>query len=196
MRFSLTYFLLALTAAAVAAPSPVEEAVNVPSPGTPQYDCHASCGGIISLSKQSKFCDRDDFAKNLKSCLQCGKKYDIWKYYGTKVKEAAESCDMDATPKEYSKDEVVTPTATAATTTVTSQVTVTADAESGASGKSGLAKGAIAGIVVSSVVGAIAIITASIFACKRRRQRQNASSQKVDSRGVKWEADPKAAERV
>ncbi|KAI5288231.1 hypothetical protein KEM52_001248 [Ascosphaera acerosa] len=208
MRFSVGYLLLALSAAAIAAPEP--EVVNSPEPGTPAYECHADCGGVITISKEEKYCSRDDFKKKVKSCLNCANKYDIWQFYGSKVASAAESCDLDSEPKKYSKDEIVKATvAASATATVTATATatsvetatVTAEADSGASGKSGLAKGAIAGIVISCVVGAIAIIVGTIFACKRRRMKQayggsGAGTHEMAARGgVKWTPETTVSEQ-
>lgn len=107
---------------------------------------------------------------------------------------------MDATPKEYSKDEMDDEKATVTTiskpSVVTTEVTVTATAESSAHHKSGLAKGAIAGIVISCVVGAAAIIAGTVFACKRRRNKSGASSKKAEEmgRGVQWTPETRTAE--
>ncbi|KAI5306584.1 hypothetical protein KEM56_000169 [Ascosphaera pollenicola] len=198
MRFSLGYVLLAFTATTLAAPA--EDASDL-APGTPRYECHSACGNVILLSKESKYCDRDDFAKDLKSCLNCAEEFDTWQYYGKKVAAAAESCDMDSTPKKSTKSDSDKPTTTTATkpSVVTQEVTVMATAKSGASHKGGLAKGAIAGIVISCVVGVAAVIVGTLFFCKRRRNKDGAATTRapheLSSRDVEWKAGPSVAER-
>ncbi|KAE8153539.1 hypothetical protein BDV25DRAFT_136832 [Aspergillus avenaceus] len=67
-------------------------------PGTPEYDCHANCGGVIVTARKENYCDTDTFKTELSDCLSCALEYDIWKYYGTSVTKAAKECGVDATP--------------------------------------------------------------------------------------------------
>ncbi|KAL4807582.1 hypothetical protein BDV18DRAFT_135600 [Aspergillus unguis] len=105
-------------------------------PGTPQYECHANCGGIITASRTDGYCDTSDFKSELSDCLDCALVYDIWKYYGDSVSSAAEECGLDATPVEPSSSSVaVTSTETEASaseaaesTTVSSPVIPTGTA--------------------------------------------------------------------
>lgn len=59
-------------------------------------------GGVIVDSRTDGYCDSDDFKTELTNCLACALEYDIWKYYGSSVSEAAEACGLDATPTEAS----------------------------------------------------------------------------------------------
>ncbi|KAK1147220.1 hypothetical protein N8T08_001959 [Aspergillus melleus] len=69
-------------------------------PGTPAYECHANCGGVITSSRSDDFCDSSTFKSQLSECLKCANEFDIWKYYGNSVSKAAESCGLDSTPEE------------------------------------------------------------------------------------------------
>ncbi|KAL4883409.1 hypothetical protein BJY04DRAFT_216233 [Aspergillus karnatakaensis] len=75
------------------------------APGTPQYECHANCGGIITASRTEGYCDSSDFESLLSACLDCALEYDIWRYYGNSVSAAAEECGLDATPVEPEEPE-------------------------------------------------------------------------------------------
>ncbi|RMZ84729.1 hypothetical protein DV737_g1059, partial [Chaetothyriales sp. CBS 132003] len=68
------------------------------APGSPEYNCHAECGGIIEMSRTQGYCDFANFTTTLNECLDCALVYDIWKYYGSAVTTAAEGCGIDATP--------------------------------------------------------------------------------------------------
>ncbi|KAL4931959.1 uncharacterized protein BDV17DRAFT_288530 [Aspergillus undulatus] len=99
------------------------------APGTPQYDCHANCGGIITLSRSQGYCDTDEFETKLSACLDCALEYDIWKWYGNSVSNAAEECGVDATPIKPSSSSSSTETATATETgTESDQPTITTEA--------------------------------------------------------------------
>ncbi|KAI9038960.1 uncharacterized protein KD926_010061 [Aspergillus affinis] len=74
-------------------------------PGTPAYECHANCGGVITSSRSDDFCDSSTFKSQLSDCLKCANKFDIWKYYGNSVSKAAESCGLDSTPEDTSDDD-------------------------------------------------------------------------------------------
>ncbi|KAJ6177810.1 hypothetical protein N7519_008271 [Penicillium mononematosum] len=82
-------------------------------PGTPAYECHANCGGVITAGRTNGYCDTDDFKTELADCLKCAVEFDIWKYYGGSVSKAATACGLDATPAETSS----TTTSVSATTT-------------------------------------------------------------------------------
>ncbi|KAJ5471621.1 hypothetical protein N7530_008978 [Penicillium desertorum] len=82
-------------------------------PGTPAYECHANCGGVITAGRTGGYCDTDDFKTELADCLKCAVEFDIWKYYGGSVSKAATACGLDATPVEASS----TTTSVSATTT-------------------------------------------------------------------------------
>ncbi|KAJ0419029.1 hypothetical protein BJY00DRAFT_173524 [Aspergillus carlsbadensis] len=97
------------------------------APGTPQYDCHANCGGVITASRQDDFCDSSDFQSMLSACLDCALVYDIWRYYGNSVGAAAEECGLDGTPVEPTSSST-TATATE-TTTETTTGTETSETE-------------------------------------------------------------------
>ncbi|KAL4738638.1 hypothetical protein BDV11DRAFT_189293 [Aspergillus similis] len=93
------------------------------APGTPEYECHANCGGIITASRSDGYCDSSNFKSMLSDCLDCALVCDIWKYYGNSVSSAAENCGLDATPVE--------PTSSSASTTSTATETITSsEAES------------------------------------------------------------------
>jgi hypothetical protein len=65
------------------------------------------------MSDNANFCDNSTFTSYLESCLECAKTYDIWKYYGTEVKSAANNCSDDATPSPSSATTGAAATATA-----------------------------------------------------------------------------------
>ncbi|KAE8383300.1 hypothetical protein BDV26DRAFT_252060 [Aspergillus bertholletiae] len=71
-------------------------------PGTPEYNCHASCGGVITAARKDGYCDTDTFKTELSDCLHCALQYNIWKWYGSSVSKAATACGVDATPIEAS----------------------------------------------------------------------------------------------
>ncbi|KAL2432356.1 hypothetical protein ABEF95_006630 [Exophiala dermatitidis] len=89
-------------------------------PGTPEYDCHANCGGVIVDGRQENYCTSEDYKTKLAACLDCALPYDIWQYYGTSVTKAAEACGDDATPHpgtaSSSSSEAPAPTSSAAPT--------------------------------------------------------------------------------
>ncbi|KAJ5216327.1 uncharacterized protein N7498_002734 [Penicillium cinerascens] len=96
-------------------------------PGSPLYNCHEACesispgeadqvlprlGEVILISETDNYCNNSTFTSDLKSCLKCAETYDIWKYYGTKVKLAASGCNDDATPSPSSATSEAAVTAT------------------------------------------------------------------------------------
>ncbi|KIW69581.1 hypothetical protein PV04_05451 [Phialophora macrospora] len=98
------YALLSVMAVAVASASaslvypisfPIERRQE---PGSPEYDCHANCGGVIVAGRTEGYCDTANFTTQLDACLDCALEFDIWQYYGDSVAEAATACGLDATP--------------------------------------------------------------------------------------------------
>ncbi|KAH8429320.1 uncharacterized protein LDX57_006987 [Aspergillus melleus] len=97
-------------------------------PGTPAYECHANCGGVITSSRSDDFCDSSTFKSQLSDCLKCANEFDIWKYYGNSVSKAAESCGLDSTPEDAGNDDgdsASTTVGPAPTTSAGSSVTAT-----------------------------------------------------------------------
>ncbi|KAL6231117.1 hypothetical protein BDW75DRAFT_51523 [Aspergillus navahoensis] len=95
------------------------------APGTPQYECHANCGGIITTSRSDGYCDSSNFKNMLSDCLNCALMYDIWKYYGNSVSSAAENCGLDATPVEPTSSGASAATESAAATATESETDLT-----------------------------------------------------------------------
>ncbi|KAF4548212.1 Hypothetical protein D9617_30g011160 [Elsinoe fawcettii] len=103
-----TIIIAAFAAVASAVPdSYFTKLLKRQAPGTPQYDCHAACGAVITASRTDGFCDTDSFKTNFDSCMDCALVYNIWQYYGASVGRAATTCGLEANPVP----------ATAATTT-------------------------------------------------------------------------------
>ncbi|OQD93207.1 hypothetical protein PENSOL_c034G08775 [Penicillium solitum] len=99
-------------------------------PGTPAYECHANCGGIITAARTDGYCDADDFKTELTDCLNCAIEFDIWKYYGGSVSKAATACGLDATPVEASSTSTsaeASATSAEETSTTTSVSTTTTE---------------------------------------------------------------------
>ncbi|KAJ5742285.1 hypothetical protein N7533_011694 [Penicillium manginii] len=94
--------------------------------GTPAYECHANCGGVIVDARTDGYCDSEDFTIELADCLACALEYDIWQYYGTSVSEAAEACGLTATPAEASS----TTTSDSASATETAEQSATSVVDS------------------------------------------------------------------
>ncbi|KAF2843803.1 hypothetical protein M501DRAFT_994837 [Patellaria atrata CBS 101060] len=82
------------------------------APGTPQYECHEDCGGVITLSRSEGFCENQEFQDHFDDCMQCALKYDIWQYYGNSVSRAARECGLDPTPVPAEEEPEPTPTPT------------------------------------------------------------------------------------
>ncbi|KAG8625906.1 hypothetical protein KVT40_006307 [Elsinoe batatas] len=95
-----SFIILATCAAAVSAVSDAyfDKLLKRQAPGTPQYDCHAACGGVITASRTEGFCDTDAFKTNFDSCMDCALVYNIWQYYGSSVGRAATTCGLEANP--------------------------------------------------------------------------------------------------
>ncbi|RVX71561.1 hypothetical protein B0A52_05133 [Exophiala mesophila] len=112
------------------------------APGTPQYDCHADCGGVISVSRTENYCESANFTSGLEACLECALEFDIWRYYGDSVSTAAEGCGLEAVPvaangtDASSTDAAATTSAAAETTTGSAETTATTTAETTAATES------------------------------------------------------------
>ncbi|GFN19465.1 cytochrome P450 family protein [Aspergillus tubingensis] len=112
-------------------------------PGSPLYECHANCGGVILIYQDSDdYCSNSTYKSELSACLKCALTYNIWQYYGDDVKSAAEACGDSATPSASSATGAAA-TATAASNssatntgnmaTITSTATRSSSASSAAS---------------------------------------------------------------
>ncbi|OAL24294.1 hypothetical protein AYO20_10721 [Fonsecaea nubica] len=118
--------VLALAVASASASISFEYHPSVPlerrqEPGTPAYECHANCGGVITAGRTEGYCDSANFTTILEDCLECALEFDIWRYYGESVSAAATGCGLDATPVPASNGTSATePTATPAPTSTSS----------------------------------------------------------------------------
>ncbi|EXJ90976.1 hypothetical protein A1O1_04083 [Capronia coronata CBS 617.96] len=125
------------------------------SPGSPLYECHAHCGGVIVDARTTNYCTNATYTTDLADCMDCALTYDIWQYYGTDVAKAAEACGDNATPSPS------TATAPAAATTAvassaaappSSSAAVTSPAAAPASSSIATTSSAAAAAATSSVV--------------------------------------------
>ncbi|KAL5045472.1 hypothetical protein BDW71DRAFT_183825, partial [Aspergillus fruticulosus] len=131
------------------------------APGTPQYECHANCGGIITASRSDGYCDSSDFKRMLSDCLNCALKYDIWKYYGNSVSSAAENCGLDATPIEPTSSSASTAAETATVTETESETESTAAAAESSSEATSPAEVTIGSTTMSSTSVIPAVTTST-----------------------------------
>ncbi|KAJ5201126.1 hypothetical protein N7449_005929 [Penicillium cf. viridicatum] len=99
-------------------------------PGTPAYECHANCGGVIMAGRTDGYCDTDDFKTELTDCLNCADEFDIWKYYGGSVSKAATACGLNATPVEASSTSAEASATSAEETSTATSVRATTTEES------------------------------------------------------------------
>ncbi|KAE8356143.1 hypothetical protein BDV28DRAFT_145486 [Aspergillus coremiiformis] len=118
-------------------------------PGTPAYECHANCGGVITAARKDGYCDTDTFTTQLSDCLDCAHKYNIWKYYGSPVSKAATACGLDATPAAVSS---ATPTAVVSTSATESGTPVTVSPSSTATDIAGATSASSTSVPSSSSV--------------------------------------------
>merc|ERR1711964_496746 len=103
------------------------------APGTPQYECHADCGGVITIARTPEYCESSNFTSSLEACLECAEEYDIWRYYGESVSAAAESCGLEATlvaANGTASDTDTTTMTESGTATTSATSTITEDASS------------------------------------------------------------------
>ncbi|KAL2220500.1 hypothetical protein M432DRAFT_630297 [Thermoascus aurantiacus ATCC 26904] len=90
------------------------------SPGTPAYECHANCGGVIVDARTDGYCDSSDYTSKLSACLECALTYNIWQWYGEDVTKAADACGDNATPSPSSAVSTAAATTAASVTTSSS----------------------------------------------------------------------------
>ncbi|OJJ74147.1 hypothetical protein ASPBRDRAFT_39233 [Aspergillus brasiliensis CBS 101740] len=82
--------------------SPIVKRESI-EPGSPLYECHADCGGVILISQDNdNYCSNSTYTSDLSACLKCALTYNIWQYYGDDVKSTAEACGDSATPSASS----------------------------------------------------------------------------------------------
>ncbi|KAL1617625.1 hypothetical protein SLS56_010890 [Neofusicoccum ribis] len=87
-------------------------------PGTPAYECHANCGGVITLSRTDGFCDTSDFTTKFNACMACAIEYDIWQYYGGSVTRAANTCGVEVNLSSSASAEATTAAPSVSTSAV------------------------------------------------------------------------------
>ncbi|GME34460.1 hypothetical protein N7487_012131 [Neofusicoccum parvum] len=99
-------------------------------PGTPAYECHANCGGVITLSRTDGFCDTSDFTTKFNACMACAVEYDIWQYYGSSVTRAANTCGVEVNLSSSASAETTTaaPSTSAAAVTTAAATTESSEA--------------------------------------------------------------------
>ncbi|KAM0236625.1 hypothetical protein ACHAP5_009311 [Fusarium lateritium] len=107
------YTLLACATLSVALDPRFEFPDTVPlvkrqQPGTPQYACHEDCGLLITLARETGFCENDEWNERYDRCMACANTYGIWKYYGEGVEKAAEQCDLSPSPSPSGAEAVST----------------------------------------------------------------------------------------
>lgn len=136
MHSFVVYSLLACATLSVALDPRFEFPDTVPlvkrqQPGTPQYACHEDCGKyamvlstcvitnkfplglLITLARETGFCDTDEWNERYGRCMACANTYGIWKYYGEGVEKAAEQCDLSPSPSPSGAGAVSTAVSTA-----------------------------------------------------------------------------------
>ncbi|KAK4099564.1 hypothetical protein N658DRAFT_498270 [Parathielavia hyrcaniae] len=85
------------------------------APGTPQYECHSNCGNVISGARTPDYCDDSTWVDAYEACLDCAMDFNIWRYYGSGVGNAATACGLTAVPSP-SGDAPSSPASTASST--------------------------------------------------------------------------------
>ncbi|CCF43111.1 hypothetical protein CH063_12909 [Colletotrichum higginsianum] len=132
MKFATVAVTLASTAAAIEWLPIVPLHARQETPG-PKFECHEDCGYAILGADLEGYCDNSTWVQLFDGCLDCALEFDIWKHYGTSVTEAAEECNLDATPVAASNETAsATPTAEP-TADSTSTATPTVSGESATS---------------------------------------------------------------
>ncbi|KAK1486139.1 hypothetical protein CABS01_13356 [Colletotrichum abscissum] len=91
-----------------------------------KYECHENCGYAILGAAEDGYCTNSTWTDYFEGCLQCANTFDIWQYYGDGVTEAADGCNLDATPVTASNS--TTNTTTTAGTSGTAGASSTASA--------------------------------------------------------------------
>ncbi|UQC81434.1 uncharacterized protein CLUP02_06920 [Colletotrichum lupini] len=95
-----------------------------------KYECHENCGYAILGAAEDGYCTNSTWTDYFEGCLQCANTFDIWQYYGDGVTEAADGCNLDATPVTASNS------TTNATTTAGTSGTAGASSTASATGSS------------------------------------------------------------
>ncbi|PYH47097.1 uncharacterized protein BP01DRAFT_380940 [Aspergillus saccharolyticus JOP 1030-1] len=111
------------------------------APGSPLYECHADCGGVILLAQYSNnttgYCLNSTYKSDLSGCLKCALTYNIGQYYGDDVKSAMEACGDSATPSTSSATASATAVSNSSTTGTGAKVTGSASSTASAASASG-----------------------------------------------------------
>lgn len=81
---------------------PILAAAAPQEAGSPQYNCHATCGKAITLSKAGSapaICETE-FKDIFTDCLACSGPdgANIWRYYGSSLKPVGTSCGFPTEP--------------------------------------------------------------------------------------------------
>jgi hypothetical protein len=131
MHFTTPLIAASLLASATALPSEdfLTSLLKRQAPGTPEYICHAACGGAITASRGDSPCEDMTFLDNYADCLVCAgpENFDIWKYYGGTLTGAGDKCGLSTEP-EGAAGEGETVTSTPAATTTAAEVVETSSA--------------------------------------------------------------------
>ncbi|CAI7622823.1 unnamed protein product [Penicillium discolor] len=130
-------------------------------PGTPAYECHANCGGIITAARTDGYCDADDFKTELTDCLNCAVEFDIWKYYGSSVSKAATACGLDATPVEASSTSTEASSTSAEASATSAEETSTATSVSATTTEESVNSAVTTDVVTSSTGTTVASTSVS-----------------------------------
>ncbi|KAI9925062.1 hypothetical protein MW887_006470 [Aspergillus wentii] len=101
--------------------------------GSPLYNCHADCGGVIVIADTNNYCSNSTYTTELADCLDCALAYNIWQYYGDDVAAAAKACGDNATPSASSATSGAVATATGVSNSTATQVTAATSTSSGSS---------------------------------------------------------------
>ncbi|OJJ98449.1 hypothetical protein ASPACDRAFT_44959 [Aspergillus aculeatus ATCC 16872] len=135
------------------------------SPGSPLYECHADCGGVILMSQDdsnSTYCSNTTYKTELSGCLECALTYNIWQYYGDDVKSAAEACGDSATPSASSATASATAVANSTAASSGAKATGSSSASSSGSAASASATSMSGAAGASMSVGGILVAAAAV----------------------------------
>ncbi|TDZ17179.1 hypothetical protein Cob_v009930 [Colletotrichum orbiculare MAFF 240422] len=94
-----------------------------------KYECHEDCGYAILGADQDGYCTNSTWTDLFDGCLECANEFNIWQYYGDGVTEAAEPCDLDATPAAANSTTNATASTGASATDTTASPTSSGTAE-------------------------------------------------------------------
>ncbi|KJZ74484.1 hypothetical protein HIM_06080 [Hirsutella minnesotensis 3608] len=144
MRFS-SITLLASVASTIVASSTLTDDVELQKrqDSDPATQCHVSCGSTIRLARKDGYCKDETWLKGFNACLDCALTYDnIWAGYGNKVRAAATSCGLEASPKPIGggpSSSAALPSATPVDTSSAAERTSSAPQTSSGSGTNSVA---------------------------------------------------------